>query len=497
MLENLALGLATVIQPVNLLFIVIGVALGIIFGVIPGLTATLVIALLLPFTFGMDALPSMLMLLGIYSGSMYSSSVTAITIRIPGNPGSAVMVLDGYPLGQKGRAGEAIGMACIASVAGSLFSVMVMILVAPVIANVALRFSAAEYFAIGLFGLTAVAAISGTSILRGLLATCLGLFLATIGTDALLPAFRYTGDMPVLMTGVPLLPAVIGLFAISELFRLGGADQAMTAASRTIGKVLPSAKELLRCSKEILRGSVIGTGIGVLPGAGATIASFMAYSETKRSSKHPETFGKGEMKGVASPDAASNGVTGGSMIPMLSLGIPGDAVTAVLLGALVIQGVQPGPALFTTQTGLVYSIFVGMLISALVMLVLGLVSVRAVASLVKLPPHYLIPVIALFSFVGAFANSGRMYDVWLALGFGVIGYLLERYGVPVAPVVLGIILGPIIENAFRRAMIMSGGDLTVFLTRPLSLAILMLSALVILLALRSKRTLARTETVGV
>lgn len=485
-----------VLSPGSMLWIMVGVIAGIIVGVIPGLTATVAIALLVPLTFKLDPLHSLLMLTGIFSGSMYSNSITSITLRTPGNPAGAVTILDGYPMALKGQAGRAVGLACWASGIGGMLSVLVLAFMAPPLARAALSFSPVEYAAVGFLGLTAVVAVAGTSASRGIAATALGLIVGTIGIDPLVTQPRFTFGQQELTTGVPFLPAVIGLFALAEVFRLASQRHGKPRAVATIGKVMPQWPDVRRTFRPIMRGSVIGILVGILPGGGGTMASFLAYGEAKRVSKHPEEFGKGSVEGLVSADSANNGVTGGAMVPLLTLGIPGDAVTAVMLGALVVQGIQPGPALFANNQDLVYPLFVGMFLANVILLILGLTLARPLASIAMLPYSILLPAIAMFSFVGAFAATGRVYDLGVTLFFGLVGFLMIRYDYPIVATALGLILGPIIENNMRRSLIMSGDDWSIFVTRPLSLSILILSLLLFILALRRRRTPDSVETHG-
>lgn len=463
--------------------------MGILFGAIPGLTATLAITLLLPFTFGLPPIPALILLLSIYNGGMYGSSVTAITIRTPGAPASAVTMLDGYPLALKGKAGTAISISCIAGTIGGLFSVGVLIFLAPPLSRIALKFSPAEYFSVALFGLSTIFAVSGKSIIKGTMSGGLGLLFTTAGMDVNLPIPRFTLGIPALRAGVPLIPAVIGIFALSEAFRLIEKGEALTKITAKIDTILPTWKEFKGTLKETLRGSIIGTLIGMLPGAGATMCAFIAYGETKRASKHPERFGTGELNGVASPEAANNAVTGGAMIPMMTLGIPGDAVTAVLLTAFIIQGLQPGPLLFTEHMDMVYPIFAGLALSNLMMLVMGLALLRFTSAITYVKKEVLVPIVAIFGIVGAFAMSGSVYEMGVTLFFGILGYILERYGFPTIPLCLALILGPITENSLRQAMIISKGDVTIFFTRPICLIVLILTVIsVTLLVVKQRRS---------
>lgn len=476
-----------VFQPINILMMAGGMFIGILFGSIPGLTATLAIALLIPFTFGLPPIPSLILLLSIYNGGMYGSSVTAITIRTPGAPASAVTVLDGYALALKGKAGTAISISCIAGTIGGLFSVGVMIFLSPPLSRIALKFSPVEYFSVALFGLSTIFAVSGKSLIKGMIAGTLGLILSTVGIDVHLPVPRFTLGISALQGGLPFVPAVIGLFALSEAFRLVEKGGVLTKITAKIETIFPTWAEFKGTLKETFRGSVIGTLVGMLPGAGATMCAFIAYSETKRTSKHPERYGTGELNGVASPEAANNAVTGGAMIPMMTLGIPGDAVTAVLLAAFIVQGLMPGPLLFRDHMDIVYPIFAGMILSNLMMLAMGLALLPFTSAIAYVEKEVLVPIVAIFGIVGAFAMSGATFEVGVALFFGILGYVLERYDFPLAPVCLALILGPIAENSLRQSMIMSNGDPTIFFTRPISLILLILAGLSVTVLLVKQR----------
>ncbi|ROR73095.1 tripartite tricarboxylate transporter permease [Bogoriella caseilytica] len=492
--------LSAVFTPASLMWILIGALAGIVVGVIPGLTATVAIALLVPMTLDLDPLHSMLMLTGIFAGSMYSNSITSITLRTPGNPSGAVTIIDGYPLALKGQAGRAIGLAAYASAVGGVFSVLVLWLFSPMLASVALRFSPVEYFAVGILGLTTAVAISGGSRARALTAVTFGLVVGVIGTDPLTNLPRFTFGQSELRLGVPFLAAIIGVFAMAEVLRLAGVPGRKTRVVSSIGRVMPTRPDMRRTLRPVLRGSVLGTIVGILPGGGGSMASYLAYGDAKRKSKHPEEFGKGSIEGVAAPDAANSGMTGGAMVPLLTLGIPGDATTAVMLGALIIQGINPGPRLFESSgSDLVYPLFAGMLLANVAMVIMGLALAKPLASVALLPRTVLLPAIATLSFTGAFIATGQTYLLWITLIFGVIGYLMVRYDYPVAALALGLILGPILESNLRRGLMLNNDDPTVFLTRPISAGILGLAVLLLALSLfstwRAKRRAAQQSSI--
>lgn len=487
-------GLFVVLHPSNLLLLVVGVIMGIVVGAIPGLTATLAISLLLPFTFGLKAVPALIMLVGIYVGGIYGGSITAILIRTPGTPGAAATTLDGYPLTMQGKGGKALGFATTASFYGGMLSAIIMILLSPLISKFALQFSSAEYFALAFFGLTVIFSVSGKSLLKGFISGLLGLIIACVGLDNIVPYPRFTFGYTELLIGFPLLPAVIGLFAVSEVLRLFEiSGESEEKIKFNIGRILPTFQELKSMLWIFTKSGLIGTFIGALPGAGANVASFVSYSEARRTSKTPEKFGTGMVEGVAASEAANNAVTGGALIPMLTLGIPGDAVTAVLLGALTIQGLQPGPLLFRDHMNVIEPLFAGIIVANIVMLITGLSGAPLVARIATLKKINLIPAIAIFALIGAFATEGSFIHMGIALGFGIMGYFLERYGFPLAPIALAIILGPLAEVNFRTALIRSGGSLDIFLTRPISLVLIVLAVFSVVFTLKKEWDASRKK----
>ncbi len=481
---DFGMALLTVLRPLNLFFITIGVLGGIVVGAIPGLTATLAISLLIPFTFGMDPVPALIMLIGIYCGGIYGGSITAILIHTPGTPGAAATVLDGYPLAQQGKAGKALGIAVIASFIGGTISAVIMIFLSPIISSWALKFSSAEYFSLALFGLTVIFSISEKSILKGTISGMFGLLLSTVGLDYIVPYARFTFGIDSLIIGFPILPAIIGLFAVTEVLRLfEKPDETIEVPKIRLKGVIPTWDETKKLIPIYLKSSLIGTFIGALPGTGANIASFISYGEARRCSKTPENFGTGMIEGVAASEAANNAVTGGALIPMLTLGIPGDAVTAVLLGALTIQGLQPGPLLFREHMDVINPLFSGLIVANIIMLLAGLFGAMLFARIASLKRRLLIPLVAIFSLLGAFAAEGSFAHMLIAFGFGIVGYFLNRNGFPLAPIALSLILGPIAETSFRTALIRSQGSISIFFTRPISLVFIALSILSVLIVL--------------
>lgn len=481
MMDFLTYGVAEVLTWSNLLLVFGGTFLGIVVGAIPGLTATLAISLLIPVTFSMDPIPALVMLLGIYCGGIYGGSITAILINAPGTPGAAATLLDGHPMARSGRAGEALGLATLGSAAGGMISAIILIFLAQKIAFLALQFSGQEYFAISLFGLTIIVSLS-KDLLKGIIAGLFGFMISFIGIDSITGSARYTFGFLRLMSGVNMIPVIIGLFAITEILRLieDGTEKKKGEVSK-VNRVLPPVKVLVRLIPTFIRSGIIGTFVGILPGAGANIASFVAYNEAKRASKTPELFGTGIEEGVAAPETANNAVTGGAMVPMLTLGIPGDAVTAVLLSALMVQGYAPGPMLFSEHMDLVYPLYAAMVLGNIFVLLIGLVAARPVARIAMIQRKFLVPGIAIFAMIGSFASSGYLWDLWVSLVFGILGFVFYKLDFDCMPIVLGLLLGGMVERYFRQAMILAQGDWTSFFTRPISCILLLLSILSILL----------------
>ena len=480
-------GFSELLVPAIFFSLIGGLLAGIVIGAMPGLTSTMAVALFLPVTFGMEPVPGILLLISLYFGSIYGGSIAAILLNTPGTPASAATTLDGYPLTRKGEAGKALAVAAIASGCGSLISTIALILIAPELAQVALQFSAPESFALAFFGLAIISSVSGEDVVKGLIAGAFGLIIATVGLDPMTSFPRFTFGQGALLSGLNFIPVMIGLFAISEVFmqyktRLDEKKPEMSSAIS-----LPKIKETLSLWVTIIRSSIIGTFIGIIPGAGADIAAFVSYNEAKRfaKKKDKDSFGKGNIKGVAAAEAGSNGVTGGAMVPLLTLGIPGDAVAAVLLGAFIIQGIQPGPMLFQTNGDLVYALFAGMLVCAVLIIVFGLLGVKAFAQVLKVPIHWLLPVILILSVVGSYAISNNIFDVYIALAFGLIGYFMKKYGFPASPIVLALILGPMAESELRRSLVLSQGEFSIFFTRPIAATLISLGIISLFLPIIS------------
>ena len=465
----------------------LGVALGIVFGALPGLTAVMGVALLIPLTFGLPPVVAFSSLLGMYCGAIYAGSITAILVSTPGTAAAAATMLEGPRLTARGESLRALEMTTVASFIGGVFSCFILAGVAPQLARFALNFSAPEYFALGIFGLTIVATLSEGALLKGCIAACLGLLIAMVGMDPLTGNLRLTFDSANLINGVSLIPALVGLYALSQVF-LTCEDifRGKRLSAVNISRKGISLAEIWANRSALLRGSLIGTFIGIVPATGSGTASFAAYSEAKRNSRHPEAFGKGAIEGLAATESANNAVTGGALIPLLTLGIPGDVVTAVILGALMIQGMTPGPLLFQEQGALVYSIFISLLLANVFMLVLGMASVRVFSKIVSIPGGILMPLVTTLCVVGGYALNNSNFDLGVMAVFGILGWIMTKASIPLAPLLLAMILSGIIETNFRRALSISDNDYTVFLTRPVCAVFLCISLFILFNLLRKE-----------
>ncbi len=473
-----------------------GVALGLFVGAVPGLTATLAIALLLPFTYHLPVAEALVMLTGIYVGGIYGGSITAITVRIPGAPANTMTLLDGNAMAKAGRTEAALGLATFSSFVGGIVGGLVLVGFAPQLAKVALEFQSPETFSLVFLALVAVATVDRGSFTKALAATAIGLMLSTVGLDKMLPVARFTLGSTSLLVGVPLLPVVIGLFAVSEFFWQVGEPPPKSVETppvrfKHVFDFWPEAKKV--GWKLFVKSSLIGAFVGALPGGGAAMGAFLSYTEAKRSSKHPERFGTGTPEGIVAPETANNAVTGGAFIPMLAFGIPGDAVTAVILGGLLIQGITPGVQLFRDGSEIVYPLFVGYFLAYLVVLILGLGFLPWCARLATMDRALLFPWIAAVSMVAAYVAQRTWFAMVLTLLIGLLGYLLRRFGYPLVPVLMGLLLGPTLESSFRRALIVSDRGLLIFLTSPIS-ATLLIASVVLVFYFREKKGTGRTGT---
>ncbi|WP_127143835.1 tripartite tricarboxylate transporter permease [Pelagibacterium montanilacus] len=493
LLENFGPALFTVFDPFNLVIILAGVVVGIALGALPGFGGAQALALMFPFTFGMSPETGVLFFIAIYAAAEYGGSIPAILIRTPGTTAAAITVLDGYPMARAGKAGRALKISLYSGVFGSLCSSFIFLFAASSLAWVGLQFGPSEMFAVGIFGLSIIGSFFGTSPVRGFIATGIGLFIATIGSSGF-SGLRFTFDQAALMEGVPLIVVIIGLMAMPEAFRL------MIASKETEPDLKNAAldnaednkvgwRDMRRLLPTMLRGTVIGTGVGAIPGPGATVSSLLAYNEEKRWSKHPEKFGTGLDEGVSAPETSNNALVAGSLIPSLALGIPGSGAIAILLGLLISKGVAPGPLLFSQGGPLVMSVFIGLIVSALMLLVVGVLGVR-VFSLVALVPRYVLaPFVLAILLIGTYSYQNYSAHIIMVLVLGAAAFWLEKVRIPVIPIVLAFVMGPIIESNLNRALVVNNGDLGFVLSRPITMTILALAiATAVFGFIRSRQT---------
>ena len=476
-MEALLQGLQSLADPGLLMLLVVATLGGVVIGALPGLNATTGAALLLPFTLTMDPVPAIAILTAIYCAATFAGAITAILINTPGTSASATTCLDGYPLAKRGEAGRALGLAVISSTVGGVLSIICLMLAAPLLARAAYQFSPPEYFALTLFGLSMLATIGDGSPVKNLISGSLGVFLALVGVDNLTTVERFTFSSHELYDGIGFVPVMIGIFGISELLVQSNALE--TVRERIIMKAvkLPDKADYAKVWRTILRSTGIGTFIGILPAEGATVASMIGYNEARRWSKTPEEFGHGAIEGIAGSEAANNAATGGAMVPTLALGIPGSATAAVILAGLMVHGVRPGPTMFTEQANFAYAIFWSMMFVNLLFLFIGLYGAKLFARITLIPTRVLWPCVFVFSVVGAYALEQSMFDVWVALVAGVLGYFMRRYGFSVVPLAIGLILGGMLEQRFGQSMVMLDEKWWLMATRPLTLFFLVLTLL--------------------
>ncbi|QAT50044.1 C4-dicarboxylate ABC transporter permease [Caproiciproducens sp. NJN-50] len=478
---NLAIAssLSLILTPYGLLSILGGVLCGIFVGVMPGLSSVMGMAIMLPVALTMSGDYGILMMLGIFCGAIYGGSITAILINTPGTANSAATCLDGHPLALKHQAGRAISISTTASTFGGLFSTFMLLWTSPVLCKFALSFSAQESFALALFGISIVAGISSQNIVKGIMGALIGLLLATIGVDSTTGVYRFTFGTVYLTGGISNIPVLIGLFAFSQgLINIEeNFKTKRVKVQEKLERILPSGSDLRRIFPTLIRSSVIGTIIGAIPGTGGDIAAWVGYNEAKRWSKHPEEFGHGAIDGVAGPEAANNAISGGALIPLLSLGIPGDACTAIMLGCLMMLGITPGPLLMSENPEKVYLIILGMFAANIFMAICGFGGIKIFTKISSVPEVILDPLIFVFCFVGTFAVNHTIGDVYLMIICGILGYFLIKMDFSVPPIILGMILGNILEKNFRRSLVLAGGDWTTFFTRPISCIFIVLSVL--------------------
>ncbi|WP_298064744.1 tripartite tricarboxylate transporter permease [uncultured Cetobacterium sp.] len=489
MFENIISGFYEFFNFNSFLYMNIGLFLGVIFGAIPGLSVMLCLVLFLPFTYSIGPIESFMFLLGIYCAGSYGGSISAILIRTPGTPHAAATMIDGHPLAEKGEAKKALKIALEASTFGGIFSALILLFTAPQVAKIAAKFGAPEYFILCVFGLSVIAGVSGDSLLKGILSGCLGLFISTIGMDIISGTFRFTLNNYNLYAGLPLVVVLIGLFAISET--LLKANMKIGIEKETEKDHLGSGKitkfEYERIFSPTLKSSIIGVIIGAIPGTGASMASFLSYDRAKKSSKFPNEFGNGSIEGVAAAEAANNAVTGATLIPLLTLGIPGDGAVAILLGTLMVNGLTPGPNLFKEHGVTLYAIMVGLIFINLFMFFQGRFLTKYFAKVTEIPKEILVPLIVIFCFAGIYSVNSSIFDLKCSIIFGVIAYILIKLKFSTIPILLGMVLGNLTEMNFRRSLIISQGNLSIFIKRPISLFFILLLILAIFFIIRSSK----------
>lgn len=478
LLDHVVIGFQTAISPVNVLYCFIGVMLGTIIGLLPGLGSATGVALLLPLTLTLEPVTALIMLAGIYYGAQYGATISSILIATPGDPASVVTAIDGHPLARKGRAGPAIAMAAIASFLSGSVSIILLMTLAPIFAGFALNFGPPELVALLVLGLAGVIGFTGSSQAKGLAMATAGLAIATVGIDTQSGVARFTFGNVELLGGIGFIPVVIGLFAVTEVLsqlKIGASEPIRTH----FRDMLPTREDWRRCRVPIARSGLLGFFMGVIPGAGATLASFFSYDVERRFSKHKEEFGEGAIEGVAGPEAANNAATNGAFVPTLTLGIPGSGTTAVLLGAFLLFGIQPGPLLLSQQPELAWGLMASFYIGNLILIILNLPLAPVFASILRLRYAFLYPPILMLCFLGAYSIENRMWGVWLVLVFGAIGFFMKRHDYPAAPLILGIILGTLLEEALVQTSAMGGGDFSIFLARPIALVLFTLAILIV------------------
>lgn len=474
-------GIFLVLNPVCLGLILFGVIVGIIFGAMPGLSATMAVVLFLPMSFGMEPMNGISLLIGLYLGGISGGLITAILLKIPGTPSSIATIFDGGPMADNGEAGKALGAGILYSFIGGLISILALIFISPYLAKLTLKFTPAEYFSIAIFSLTIIASLSGKSLLKGLLSGIFGITLSMVGMAPLDSFTRFTFGNFQLLSGFGILVILIGIFAITDIILAGFGrktlDEKMEKKEFNLKGLGVSWPEFIQQSGNMIRSSLIGIGIGILPGIGGSTAGLLAYSAAKNASKHPEKFGTGIVDGVIASETANNAVVGSSLIPLLSMGIPGNTVTAIFLGGLMIHGISPGPLIFIKSGDIMYGIFTALMIANVFMIVFETMGLKWFVKLLDIPKHLLLPVIMVLCIVGSFSSASRIFDVWCVVAFGLLGLFFKMFKIPSTPLIIGVILGPMAEENLRRALMASGGDWSVFVTRPISATFLAIAAI--------------------
>lgn len=492
MLEGLLMGIGNLFEPTNLAILISATLIGFLGGALPGISGTMLVILFLPVSYFLDPIPAFILLTTVYASSVFSGLISAVLFRTPGTPEAVATVFDGYPMAQKGMPGQALGTGILCSAIGGIIGSFFLIFLTPLLSSVALRFSSPEYFSLAVMGLTVVVSLGAKDLARGFIGVGLGLFLGTIGMDPLTGTERFTFGSTSLLSGISLIPVIIGLFAISEVLRKSQEDTKFDQKIQKFKTKIFNKEIFKKIKGTIAKSSLIGVFIGILPGIGATTASMVSYSEAVRSSKHPEDFGTGIPEGIAAPETANNAAAMGTIIPLISLGIPGGASTAVLLGAFIMHGLQPGPMLINDSPDLVYTLFIALLCTNILILILSKPFIRVFAKIMSIPYHILGPLIIMFCIIGTYAVNNAVSDVWIMLLFGILGFFLDKLKFPIATIILGLVLGPLAEEEFRRSLEMSSGSFHIFFTRPISITLLVLALISLSYALfnryRKKKT---------
>lgn len=496
MLELIQSGFLSIFNIETMVIVFIGVALGLMFGAIPGLTAVMAIAICLPITFGMTPVNGLSLLMGLYIGGVSGGFIPSVLLNIPGTPASIASTFDGYPMAQKGEAGRAFALTIVFSFLAGLLSLLLLIFISPVLASIAIQLSPFEYFAITVFALTMITSLSDGSMLKGLIAGMLGISLATIGFAPIDSYPRFTFGLSELEAGFNVLPVLIGLFAITEILKTSSErGQINTKSIQTAYHLKDlglSFSDFFKQKWNWLRSTIIGVTVGILPGLGGSAANIISYVTAKNQSNHPETFGKGEPAGVVAAESSNNAAIGGALVPLLSIGIPGDGVTALLLGGLMLHGLNPGPLLFEQNGEVMYGIFAALLLANVFMALLLIIGMRFFIRVLHVPRHVLLPIIVVLCVIGAFGVNNRLFDAIVLVLCGVVGYMFTKLKFPVMPIVLGFILGPILEINLRRGLMHSNGDFLPFVTSPIAAAFLLLAAGSFLMAIRKNRKRSAT-----
>lgn len=499
LISGLALGIETAITYEALLFCLIGVTVGMFIGVLPGIGPLAAVAMTLPITYHLQPMSALIMLAGIFYGAQYGGSTASILLNLPGTSTTAVTAIDGYPMAKQGRAGVALFITTLTSFFGGCVAIVLLMSFAPALGKMALAFSSAEYFSIMLLGLIAAATMALGSPLKGMVSVTAGLLLAMVGMDTTSGELRYTFGILELQDGLNLVAMAMGLFGVAEILSNVGKPRPTDGHLKTVRlrELMPTRQDLAQCYKPAMRGAGIGSFIGILPGAGPTLAAFLAYAMEKRVARDPSRFGKGAIEGISAPEAANNASTQAAFIPTLALGIPGDASMAVLLGAMMIHGITPRPEFFSSNADLFWGLVVSFWVGNLMLLVLNIPLIGVWVRILRVPQHLLFPAIIFFICVGVYSVNNSTFDVAMVIVFGALGYVMNLFQYPTAPLLMGFILGPMLEQHFRRALLFSRGDLTTFIDRPISAAFLACSAALILLMLAPALTrLARRRRAG-